>query len=82
MEVKDLGLGEVAAVSRSFRTLGEQPLRTYKQHSVDVNAVGSTGNRLIPQERLSQQTFFTLSLACRGKLGKYWYSNPLNRVMV
>lgn len=43
MEVKDLGLGELAAVSRSPRTLGEQPSRTYKQHSVDVNAVGCTG---------------------------------------
>lgn len=41
--VKDLGLGNGEVVSRGFRTLDGQQLRTYSQHTIAVNAVDSTG---------------------------------------
>lgn len=41
--VKDLGLGNGEVVSRGFRSFDGQPLRTYSQHAIAVNAVDSTG---------------------------------------
>ncbi|MCJ1422325.1 hypothetical protein MMC29_000205 [Sticta canariensis] len=40
--VKNLAMGKGETVSRGFRTLEWQPLRTYEQHAVAVTAVDST----------------------------------------